>query len=161
MPQLDPTHFASQIVWVAITFVVLYLVMARLALPRISAVLEERRARRDDDNDRAAQLLDEAHAAEAQYEAALADARADAQKIIAETHAQIAAEAGQREQQLAITLSEKTAAAERRIAEAKEAAVNEIATVAVSVAQAATERLIGVAVDDSAAGAAVDAARRN
>ena len=153
MPQLDPTHFASQIVWVAITFVVLYLVMARLALPRISAVLEERRARRDDDNDRAAQLLDEAHAAEAQYEAALADARADAQKIIAETHAQIAAEAGQREQQLAT--------AERRIAEAKEAAVNEIATVAVSVAQAATERLIGVAVDDSAAGAAVDAARRN
>jgi len=68
MPQLDVSTFAPQLVWLAITFVVLYLLMAKLGLPRVSAILDARRKRQDDDLARAAEMKAEAEAALAAYQ---------------------------------------------------------------------------------------------
>ncbi|HEY1430196.1 MAG TPA: F0F1 ATP synthase subunit B', partial [Stellaceae bacterium] len=115
MPQLDVSTFAPQLVWLAISFVVLYLLMAKIGLPRVNAIIEARRNRLDDDLARAAQFKAEAEAAIAAYQKTMAEARAEAQATIRERTDQFAAEAAERQRQLAEALAEQTKAAEREI----------------------------------------------
>ena len=95
MPQLDISTFTPQLVWLAVWFVVLYLLMAKLGLPRIAAVVEARRRRREDDLARAAQMKSEADAANAAYQKTLSEARAQAQATIKETADRLAGEAAE------------------------------------------------------------------
>src|SRR6476660_9499021 len=78
-PPFQKDTFASQIVWLALTFVALYLLMSRVALPRIAAIFEDRRQRIDGDLAQAQRLKDSSEAALAAYEKSLADARNRAQ----------------------------------------------------------------------------------
>lgn len=160
MPQLDVSTFAPQIIWLAITFIVLYLLMAKLGLPRIVRALEARRARIEGDLEKAQQMKAEAEAVIAAYERALAEARQQAQQTLKETSERLNAEAAERQRRLAERLAGETAAAERRIAQAKSDALANIREVAVEVARAAAGRLAGGDIDAAAAGAAVDAAMR-
>jgi len=148
MPQLDVSTFAPQLVWLAITFVVLYLLMAKLGLPRVSAILDARRKRQDDDLARASELKAEAEAALAAYQKTIADARAEAQATIR----------AEQQRQLAQALGEQTKAAEREIAAAKERAFAEIRNVAIDVARSVTEKLTGSAAEESKLIPAVDRA---
>ena len=68
MPQLDVSTFTPQLVWLAISFIALYLLMSRLALPRVDAIIEARRKRMDDDLARAAAIKAEAEAVIAAYQ---------------------------------------------------------------------------------------------
>jgi len=158
MPQLDVSTFAPQLVWLAITFVVLYLLMAKLGLPRVSTILDARRKRQDDDLARASELKAEAEAALAAYQKTMADARAEAQATIRARTEQFASEAAERQRQLAEALGEQTKAAEREIAAAKERAFAEIRNVAVDVARSVTEKLTGSAPDEAKLIPAVDRA---
>ena len=158
MPQLDVSTFAPQLVWLAITFVVLYLLMAKLGLPRVSAILDARRKRQDDDLARAAEMKAEAEAAIAAYQKAMAEARAVAQATIRDRTERFAAEAAERQRQLAQTLAEQTKAAEQEIVAAKERAFAEIRNVAVEVARSVTEKLTGSAPDEAKIIPAVDRA---
>ena len=158
MPQLDSSTFPTQIVWLVICFIVLYLLMWKVALPRIAAVLEARRSRIDDDLDRAGALKEEAAQALAAYEASLAEAHAGAQAELRAAAEQLAAETSARQADLVARLKAETAAAEARIARAKQQALKNIAAVAAEVAQAATARLIGVNVGEPALRKAIDAA---
>ena len=158
MPQLDVSTFAPQLVWLAITFVVLYLLMAKLGLPRVSTILDARRKRQDDDLARASELKAEAEAALAAYQKTIADARAEAQATIRERTERFAAEAAEQQRQLAQALGEQTKAAEREIAAAKERAFAEIRNVAIDVARSVTEKLTGSAAEESKLIPAVDRA---
>ena len=158
MPQLDVSTFAPQLVWLAITFVLLYLLMAKLGLPRVSAILDARRKRQDDDLARASELKAEAEAALAAYQKTIADARAEAQATIRERTERFAAEAAEQQRQLAQALGEQTKAAEREIAAAKERAFAEIRNVAIDVARSVTEKLTGSAAEESKLIPAVDRA---
>lgn len=89
MPQLDPAFAGNTIFWLCVTMVVLYLVLNRIALPRISGIIEDRHTAIQNDLDSAAQLKQQAVDAEAAYNQALADARSEAQRISAETKAEI------------------------------------------------------------------------
>jgi F-type H+-transporting ATPase subunit b len=160
MPQLDFATFPPQLVWLVISFVALYIVMATLGLPRIGGALAARRSRIDGDLDKAARMKAETEAVIAAYERGLAEARADAQHTLKETTDRLNAEAAERQHQIAAKLAGETAAAERRIAEAKAAALGNIRDVAVEVAQAAAIRLVGGKIPVARARAAVDAALR-
>ena len=160
MPQLDVHTFAPQIVWLAISFIVLYLLMARVGLPQVSGILALRRARLEGDLAKAAQMKDEAAAVIASYERALATARADAQAMVRETTQRLNDEAAKRHHELARTLAAETARAEERIAAAKREALAGLREVAIEVAQAAALKVTGVALDGARAGAAVDAVLR-
>lgn len=157
MPQLDLSTYAPQLIWLAITFIVLYLLMAKLGLPRIARVLGARRERVEGDLEKAQQMKAEAEAVIAAYERALTEARQQAQQTLKETSERLNAEAAERQRQLAEKLTAETHAAERRIAEAKAAALGNIREVAVDVARAAAQRLTGAELD---AGHAVDAVMR-
>ena len=157
MPQLDISTFTPQLVWLAIWFVVLYLLMAKLALPRVAAVMETRRRRREDDLARAAQMKADAEAASTAYQKALADARAEAQATIKETSDRLAAEAAERQRALAGALAEQIADAEHRIAATKAQALAEVRGIAFDVGRSVVEKLTGATPDPERMAAAVDA----
>ena len=156
MPQFDPSTFPTQLFWLALTFVALYVLMVRVALPRVTDVLDARRARIDHDLETAEKLKAEAEQTLAAYEKAMADARSQAQGLLRKASEEMAAEAQARQAELAKSLAERTKIAESRIDEARAKALADIRQVASAAAQAATQRLIGVAVDGAQAAAAVD-----
>lgn len=160
MPQLNPESFPPQLIWLAITFIALYLLMSRVALPRIGAVLDERRERISDDLDKASQLRQEAESVLAEYEEGLANARSDAQSIARSVADEMAAASAAAQEDLGRELADQTRDAEARIAAAKQTALENVRTIAVDVAQAATARLIGEEVApaevEGAVGAAMD-----
>ena len=160
MPQLDVSTFPTQIFWLAVTFALLYVLMARVAMPRIESVVEGRRRRIEGDLEKAAQMKAEAEAVMAAYEKALADARHQAQLTMKETAERLDAEAAARQRQAAALIAAKTGEAEKRIAAAKASAMGSLRDVATEVARAAVDRLIGGEVDGARAGAAVDAAMK-
>lgn len=160
MPQLDVSTFPSQLFWLAITFIVLYWLMARAGLPRIVTIIDQRSARIAADIAKAGEMKTEAEAVIAAYERALAEARAGAQATLRETTERLNAEAAQRLHQASAKLAGESAAAERRITEAKAQAIANLRDVAVEVAQAAAMRLVGSGIDAARTRAAVDTVLR-
>ena len=156
MPQLDFATYPQQLVWLAITFIVLYLLMSKLGLPRVRSVIDARRKRIDDDLARAEEIKNQAEAAMAAYQRTLADARAQAQTTIRERTERFAAEAAEQQRQLAEALKKQTSEAEQQIIAAKDRAFSDIRTVAVDVARSITEKLTGAAAEQGKLGSAVD-----
>lgn len=144
MPQFDTSTFLPQLFWLAIIFVVLFTVMRRHALPRISDILEARQLRITSDLEKASGLKEEADQVMADYEKALAETRAQATVLIKQAGEEMAAEGARRQQAIATDLAAKTKAAEARIAAAKEEALAGLKVVAAETAQAATAKLIGI-----------------
>lgn len=159
MPQFQQTaFFLPQIVWLAITFITLYFLMAKVALPKIGAVLDERQRKIDDNLDKAAQLKAEAEAAVAAYEKALAESRAHAHAVIKEAGDRLAKQAEERNRELGAKLAEQIKAGEARIASAKEKALASVRDLAVDIAGAAVTRLVGTSADQAKIEAAVGVA---
>lgn len=154
-PPFNSTTFASQLFWLVIAFVILYVLMAKLALPRIGGIIENRQKHIADDLAGAAALKAESDAAIAAYEKALADARAGAQAIANETRDKQAAEAAATRKKLEDELNVKLAEAEKTIAATKTAAMSNVRGIAADATRAIVERLIGKAPADSAVDAAV------
>lgn len=159
MPQFDPQWFVSQIFWLVVTFAVLYFIMSKLVLPRISSVLEEREERIADDLDKAQQLMREAETVMAGYERNMAEAREQAQQALRAAQEQAARETAEAHARLAAELADQTRTAEARIAAARAEAVGQVQEIAIDVARAATQRLIGTEPDAGRLSAAVAEAR--
>lgn len=157
MPQFDPSTFASQIFWLAIVFTALYVLMARVALPRIAEVLEERSERIADDLERAESLKKEADAVIEQYEAALAKARGEASSVLAQAAQEIAEVSAKRQAEFSAELGRKTDEAEARIARAKDEAKSHVREIAVGVTSEITSKLIGVEPGEDEVAKSVDA----
>ena len=130
MPQLDFSSFPNQIFWLVITLIAVYFVMSRVALPRIGAVLAERSGTITNDIAAAEDLKNKAAEAEAAYDQALLDARAEANKIVAEAKAEIQAELDVELQKADAQIAAKTAESEAAIAEIREGAVKSVTAVA-------------------------------
>jgi len=144
-PPFQAQHFPSQLMWLAISFVLLYVLMSRVALPRIGSIFAERSRLIGDDLKAAERLKEQSDAAHAAYDKALADARTRAQSIAAETRARQASEAKATQNQLEAQLHERLAAAERSIAATRSAAMGNVRAIAADTAAAIVERLIGTA----------------
>jgi len=158
MPQFDPQYFLPQLFWLAVLFAILYLLMSRVALPRVAEVLETRQDRIAHDLDRAEELKKQAEAALRAYEAAHAEARGKTQALLAEAAAQAQAEAARRNEDVAARLAREGEAAAGRIAQARAVAMAEVREVAAQLAVEAAQKVAGVQVGAAEARAAVDAA---
>src|SRR5665213_205139 len=154
-PPFQSQTFASQLIWLAIAFVLLYALMAKLALPRVGAIIDRRQKQLEGDFAEADRLKKESDAAVAAYEKALADARARAQTIANETREKQQAQAEISRKTLEGELNVKLAEAEKSIAATKTAAMGNVRGIAEDAARAIIERLIGSAPDDKAVAAAV------
>jgi F-type H+-transporting ATPase subunit b len=150
LPQLNFETWPSQIFWLLVALVVLYYLMSRIALPRIASVLEERADAIAGDLDRAEELKRKAEEAEAAYRQALAEARSRAQAIAAETRAEIQKEIDAATERADAEISARTAESERRIAEIRETAIQNVRQVAEETAIAVVDRIMpGVAEEDT------------
>jgi F-type H+-transporting ATPase subunit b len=156
MPQLDPDTFAPQLIWLAITFIGLYLVMARVALPRIGNAIEHRRDRIANDLDQAQALKEATDRAIATYEARMAEARARAHDMNQETRQKLKDEVEAERARVEADLSEKVAKAEKRIAKVKDGALVEMEKVAGDLAGDIVAKLIGDKVTGTRAAKAVE-----
>ena len=143
MPQLTFADYPPQLIWLAITFVVLYLILSRLALPRVGAALEAREGKLKGDIDRAEKLKAEAETALAAYRKAIAEARAGSQAEIKRAAAAMAAESSKREAAFAAEICARTKVAEDGIAAAKAAALADLRAVAGDTARSLVARLSG------------------
>ena len=155
-PPFQKETFASQVVWIVITFVALYLLISRIAIPRIGGIFEERSKRIEGDFAEAQRAKEDSEAALAAYEKALADARNRAQAIGTEIRDKLHAEAEERRKALEAKLNAQLAEAEKTIAATKTAAMANVRGIAVDAASAIVERLIGTAPAAPAVTAAVD-----
>ena len=156
MPQLEQIDtYLSQVVWLVLTFGILYLVLWRSALPRISQILVTRQERIDSDLRKAAELKSEAETVLAAYEEAAARARAEAQAILRESAERFAAEAAERNEAVTNQLAGEAAAGEAQIEAARDRAMADVESIAVELAGLAAERLTGTSTDRAAAAAAV------
>jgi len=159
MPQFDPTWFASQIFWLAIVFGILFLLITKRVLPGIEETMAARADRIQGDLDRAAKLQQDAAEAAETHAAAIAKARDEARDYLREAQAATQAELDKRQTARTDEIGKQAAAAEGRIAEARDAALASVREIAVDAAGAVTERLIGVTPDTAKVESAVDAAR--
>ena len=160
-PPFQPENFPSQVLWLVVTFVALYLLMSRVALPRIGAIFESRKARIDDDLTEAERLKAESDQAIAAYEKALADARTRAQALANETREKEAAAAEERRKALDARLNARIAEAEKAIAATCTAAMANVNGIAIEAAAAIIERLTGAAPSPSqVAGAVAEVLKR-
>jgi F-type H+-transporting ATPase subunit b len=156
-PQFPPFNketFASQLVWLAVFFVALYVIIARLAIPRIGGIVQARRGAIEGDLASANRLREQSDAALKAYEKSLADARGRAQALATETRDKLSAEADERRKRLESELNGRLAEAEKTIASTKSAAMANVRGIATDTASAIVQRLIGKA----PAGDAVEAA---
>ena len=143
MPQLDFSTFGNQIFWLVVTLVVIYLILSRVALPRIAGVLAERSGTISNDLASAEELKAKAVAAEEAYNQALSDARAEAAKIVASTKADMKAELDAAIAKADAEITQKTAESEKVISEIRATALESVEEVAKNTAMALVSALGG------------------
>jgi len=148
-PPFDPATFPSQLLWLAITFGALYLLMSKIALPRIGSILENRKGIIDADLAAADASRQKTDAAIAAYEAALAAARSKAQGIANESREAIQADLAAKRSAVEADLSAKVSAAEARISATKTEALTHVDEIATETAQTVVTQLVGDVSTDS------------
>ena len=156
-PPFESSTFASQLVSLVIAFVALYLIVSRIALPRVGGVIDARQKAIEGDLAAAQKLKDESDAALKAYESDLAAARSRAQAIGNETREKLNAASEAERKTLEHQLSARLAAAEKQIATTRETAMSNVRGIAADAASAIVQRLTGMLPDGNAVNSAVDA----
>jgi F-type H+-transporting ATPase subunit b len=156
-PPFDTSNFAPQLIWLVLIFGVLYLLMSRLALPRVATILSTRQTTIGADLDAARDSQAKAQAADAQNSATLRTKKEEAQSIGREAQQKIAAEVGALRSSAETKFAEEIAAAEARIAAEKARAMTSVEGIATEAAAAIVAKLTGAQVD----GAKLSAAYRD
>ncbi|MBP2235457.1 F-type H+-transporting ATPase subunit b [Sinorhizobium kostiense] len=160
-PPFDSSHFASQLLWLAITFGLFYLLMSKVIIPRIGGILETRHDRIAQDLDEASRLKGEADAAISAYEQELTDAKAKGHSIADTAREAAKNKANADRAAVEADLATKIAAAEARIADIKAKALSDVGAIAEETAAEVVKQLIGGTATKAEIAAAVKASAGN
>lgn len=157
-PPFDSATFPSQILWLAIAFGLLYLLMSRMALPRVGKIIADRNNRIHGDLAEANRLKGESEAAAAAYEQALAEARRNAAAIGQKARDEAKADADAERARAEAEVAAKVAQSEKSIAASKAKAMAEVGGIALDAAEGIVKSLVGGAVSKADIEKAVKAA---
>jgi F-type H+-transporting ATPase subunit b len=155
-PPFETETYAGQLLWLTITFTLLYVLMSRLVLPRLGGIIEDRRVRISADLDQATAMKTRADEAGTAYEKSLAEARARAQTLAQDTRSKLSAESEARRKSVESELSGRLIEAEQTIMARKTEAMGNVRSIAIETASAIVERLTGRAPAPQAVEAALD-----
>jgi F-type H+-transporting ATPase subunit b len=161
MPQLNLNDFAPQLIWLAITFAVLYWLMSTLLVPRIASVLDARKGRIEGDLAEAKRLKDETQKAISDYEKALSDARSKAGTLAQGERDKLKAEVDGERAKVEAQLGDRLKAAEAQIKAARDTAVGQVHDIAGDTVETLVQELLGIKVSREDALAAVRAHAKN
>ena len=142
-PPFDPDTFGSQLLWLAITFGVLYYMMSKVILPRIGSILETRSDRIEQDMAEAQRLKEETDEAVAAYEQSLSDARGKAHGIAQAAREKSKAESDKEMAKVEASLAGKLEKAEEKISKIRNAAMAEVDEIASDTTETVVKTLIG------------------
>ncbi|MGB1057410.1 MAG: F0F1 ATP synthase subunit B' [Candidatus Puniceispirillaceae bacterium] len=156
LPQLDISTWPSQLFWLVVLFTAGYILMAKVVTPRIGAVLEERRAKLDDDLGKARTASEDAARIRAEYEADLDAARTAAAETAKQAAAEATKQAEASDAKIAKKLAEKVAKAEAKLATARSEAMANLNNVAAEAALAAVAQLANIQTTAAQAGKTAD-----
>jgi F-type H+-transporting ATPase subunit b len=156
-PQLKTATYPSQLFWLFVSFAVLYVLMSKIALPRVGSVLEARQSHKEGDLKRAAQLQEEATKIKAAYEASIAKAQADAQEVTSAAEQEISEKIAAENAKFAEASRKRVATAEQNIARAKDDALASLADISADVAAEMVNKIAGVQIGKVEAKKAVTA----
>lgn len=159
-PPFDPATFASQLLWLAITFGLFYLIMARVVIPRVAGILETRRDRISRDLDETQRLKSESEAAHAAYEHELAEAKRSAHAIGLEATDKAKQEAASEREKVEAALAVKLSDAEAKIGKIKNKALSEVGSIAADTTEVIVKELIGSKLTKAEISKAVSAASK-
>ncbi|GEM_PF-592146 len=155
MPQLDLNAFPNQIFWMVTALVMIYFIISKIAFPRISGVLEERHDTISGYIAEAADFKAQAEQAEADYNAALADARSEAMRIAAETKVEIQKDLDKAIAKADAEIAAKSAESEAAISAIRDSAVENVREVASDTTAAIIAALMPSTSDEKAIKSAI------
>jgi F-type H+-transporting ATPase subunit b len=156
-PPFDPASFSLQLIWLTITFAVLYFMLSRVALPRIGGIIDARKARIEGDLKEAERLRQETDKAVAAYEQALAEARQNAGRIAEDTRQSIRDDIEGKRKAVEADLATRMSEADARIQAGKTTALGNVEAIAAETAQALVAQLGGAATEAEALAAVAEA----
>lgn len=155
LPQLNVSSYPSQVFWLAVAFTVLYVLMSKVALPRVAAVLETRRTQKDGDLDQASRMNDEAETIKTAYEKSLAKAQQSAAEVRVKSEKAIAEKIAATEARFVESSRNRLVEAEGNIAKAKADALRSLADISAEVAAEMVHKIADIQVNKADAKAAV------
>lgn len=147
LPQFDPTWFASQLFWLSLSFVILYVLFSKKVLPDLSSVLENRKDHIQSDLETAEQLKAEAEKAQHAYESGLEHARQEAARLVGDTQNELKLAAEQASAAFRSRAEDEANALEARITAAKSDAMADMSSIAAEVASEAARKIVGIDAD--------------
>ncbi len=156
LPQLDISTWPSQLFWLVVLFTAGYILMAKVVTPRIGSVLEERRAKLDEDLGKARSASEDAARIRAEYEASLDAARTTAAEIAKQAAAEATKQAEASDTKIAKKLAEKVAKAEAKLATVRNEGIANLNNVAAEAAIVAVAKLADIKTTAAQAGKTVD-----
>lgn len=156
LPQFDPSTYPSQLFWLTITFLVLYIFFAKSVLPSLGSTIESRRDHIQNDLDTAKTMKDEAEKVQAAYEEALTESRNEASALMAQSEEKIKAKAAKKLDTLRQKAADKMQDAESKIEKAKTEALKDMDAIAAEVASEAAEKIVGIKADIKKAKTVID-----
>jgi len=159
-PPFDTHNFAPQLIWLAITFGALYVLMSKIALPRMAGILDARKEKIAADLHHASTLQTQATEASRSYEQVLSDSKSRAQNLTQDTHSKLNAENDAKRRALEAELAAKLATAEKQIAAIRAQAMENVDSIARDAAGAIVSKLSGHAPDANSVAEAVNIARQ-
>lgn len=145
-PQLKAESYPSQVFWLFVSFTILYVLMSKVALPKVGSVIDQRRAQREGNLTRAEQLQDEAAKAKASYETALAKAHESAQEAMISAETEISEKIAAESAKFTEATRKRVVAAEQGIAKAKEEALASLADISAEISAEMVGKVAGVQV---------------
>ncbi len=158
LPQMDASTYPGQIFWLAVSFALIYVVMAAISLPRVRETLDRRQAHKDSNLDKAGQFNDEAEKVKKAYEKSLAEAQKKAATAMAAAARDASAKAAQEQSAFAEKARKRLADTERNIAKAKTEALGSMTEIATGIAADITQKVANLSVDEADAKRAVETA---
>ena len=159
-PQLDPSTYASQVFWLFVSFIILFVLMSKVALPRVGNVLEFRQSIKKDNLDQAEQLQGEATGIKAAYEASLAKAHEAANDSLKASEQSIASKVSAENAKFADHARTRIISAEQSIAKAKDEALASLSDISAEIAADMVNKIAGTQLTKADAKKAVAAAQK-
>jgi F-type H+-transporting ATPase subunit b len=142
-PPFDPVNFTPMLIWLSLSFGLLYLLMSKIALPRVESILHTRAGKIAKDISEANAFRAQSEEAAAAYDKTIADAKAMALALAQETHARLTAETEANRLALEAELTATLAASEMQILEMKAAAMGNVEAIAGEAAAAIVQHITG------------------
>ncbi|MCB1651883.1 MAG: hypothetical protein KDI46_07525 [Alphaproteobacteria bacterium] len=151
LPQFNPTSFPSQIFWLAVIFIVLYIFFSKKTLPEISSVIENRQLHIQNDLDMAEQLRDEAEKVHQAYDSILEEARKKSSDLFGDAEQEIKKNAEKSLAEFQARYTKDVEKTTKSLEAAKSKALGDVDSIVAQVASEAAEKIIGIKADKKSA----------